>query len=157
DVCSSDLVPPKGQVFGVGQPRRPGQPVEVDGQDGGDQQGEGRVAHVVQDPALFQAGHLLRLFHWYHLMSKLFPLPSSIPQKCKKYSHLLAKSTRIPPGPQKPPAAGCQNRPDRTTCAYGRDTDREIWRWECARPQGRVRRSEEHTSELQSRFDLVCR
>src|SRR5699024_11254493 len=24
-------------------------------------------------------------------------------------------------------------------------------------PDGRVRRSEEHTSELQSRFDLVCR
>ena len=52
-------IPPEGQVFGVAQARRPGQPVEIDGQDGGDQQSERRVAHVVQDPALFQAGHFL--------------------------------------------------------------------------------------------------
>ena len=31
-------------------------------------------------------------------------------------------------------APDCQKSPDRTTCAYGRDTDREIERRECARP-----------------------
>ncbi len=35
----------------------------------------------------------------------------------------------------------CQKSPSRTTCAYGWDTDREIWRRECARPKGRVRGS----------------
>jgi len=47
------------------------------------------------------------------------------------------------PGPvhQKMDAANCQKSPDRATCASGRDTYREIWRWECARPQGRVRGS----------------
>ena len=33
-------------------------------------------------------------------------------------------------------APDCQKSPDRTTCAYGRDTDREIERRECARPFG---------------------
>ncbi len=35
----------------------------------------------------------------------------------------------------------CQKSPSRTTCAYGWDTYREIWRRECARPKGRVRGS----------------
>ena len=35
----------------------------------------------------------------------------------------------------------CQKSPGRTTCAYGRDTYREICRRECARPKGRVRGS----------------
>ena len=34
--------------------------------------------------------------------------------------------------------------PTRTTCAYGWDTYREMERWECARPQGRVRGSALH-------------
>src|SRR5699024_6610163 len=32
-----------------------------------------------------------------------------------------------------------QKSPVQPTCADGRDTYREIWRWESARPQGRVR------------------
>ena len=52
-----------------------------------------------------------------------------------------------PPSPRKkgpPRGAGpldCQKSPSRTTCAYGWDTDREIWRRECARLQSRVRGS----------------
>src|SRR5699024_12555178 len=52
------------------------------------------------------------------------------------------------PGPRPPPTAGPAARPHRTRrrCAHSRTP-----------PGGGGWRSEEHTSELQSRFDLVCR
>ena len=43
--------------------------------------------------------------------------------------------TTWPPGDR---SADCPKSPDRTTCAYGRDTYREICRRECASPSGRV-------------------
>ena len=42
----------------------------------------------------------------------------------------------VPAFPPRRPAGLAGSAPDRTTCAYGRDTDREIERRECARPFG---------------------
>src|SRR5699024_12787416 len=43
-------------------------------------------------------------------------------------------------------------------CSQGEATAHgAAWRGDVTAPRGRQPRSEEHTSELQSRFDLVCR
>src|SRR2546421_9383802 len=55
-----------------------------------------------------------------------------------------------------PPRAGVAARGACRSAAAGRPT-RSAPRSGCACPAGRRRRSEEHTSELQSRSDLVCR
>ena len=51
----------------------------------------------------------------------------------------------------------CQKSPSRTTCAYGWDTDREIWRRECARPKGRVRGSASNFVPRGKHSDRVLR
>src|SRR5699024_11722181 len=66
-------------------------------------------------------------------------------------THRLGEDTRLRAGPAPP-----SGRPDRlTTPAPGRGPGSHSR----ARPAGHrgTHRSEEHTSELQSRFDLVCR
>ena len=49
-------IAPVGQILHIGKPGLFRQKVEVDGNDGGNQQGEGRVAHIVEDPAALRRG-----------------------------------------------------------------------------------------------------
>src|SRR5207249_10347985 len=57
--------------------------------------------------------------------------------------------------------SGTRTAPGSAVCARSRFAHPCRWRWGrtrwSARLPGRPVRSEEHTSELQSRFDLVCR
>ena len=54
---------PVGEVLALRQPGGIGQGVEIDGDDGGDQQNKGGVADVVADPGFFQSREFELFFH----------------------------------------------------------------------------------------------
>lgn len=66
-------VPPVSQVCNRGQPCLLCQIVEIDGNDGGHKQGEGGVAHVIQDPRLFQGSIFLHFPFSPFAQRGLFP------------------------------------------------------------------------------------
>lgn len=56
-------ISPVGQVIHLRDPGAAGQGVEIDGEDGGNQQDEGGIAHIVENPVFFQFGKLCMFLH----------------------------------------------------------------------------------------------
>ena len=66
-------IAPIGQIIHVAQSGGAGQMVEVDGHDGGHQQGKGRVAHVIEHPVFFLFGQTKthKIPHFLEMLKKL--------------------------------------------------------------------------------------
>src|SRR5699024_12837971 len=87
----------------------------------------------------------------------LLPLPPRPPRfpyttlfrsrACSSRSRSIRSARRVPPARDGAPAVGASDGRSTTDSRSTRPRGHRLWR----------ARSEEHTSELQSRFDLVCR
>src|SRR5699024_12579629 len=93
----------------------------------------------------------------------LRPRPSPAPLRARhafptrRSSDLLPKGAAGTPLPFRRRSPGCPKRTDAATC-FSELAKIEIPQVGASKPaKGTEARSEEHTSELQSRFDLVCR
>ena len=54
---------PVGEVLALRQPGGVGQGIEIDGDDGGDQQNKGGIADVIANPGFFQSREFELFFH----------------------------------------------------------------------------------------------
>src|SRR5699024_12799754 len=90
----------------------------------------------------------------FHSSGHLEHLPSF---PTRRSSDLAASSTPVGRSRRSPPTVSSTGNPAARTCSTARSSPSIPGRGAYSSSPPRPPRSEEHTSELQSRFDLVCR